>query len=82
MELKPEPNGCWTFTTGSCGSKNLKIIIALNKTVDISPQLEYYFFISSHTNLHSKIERGDEEEATEAYILVRRGDDDEVNKVI
>ena len=35
-----------------------------------------------YTNLHSKIERGDEEEATQAYILVRRGDDDEVNKVI
>ena len=35
-----------------------------------------------NTNLDSKIERGDEEEATEAYILVRRGDDDEGNKVI
>jgi len=35
-----------------------------------------------HTNLHSKIERGDKEEATEAYISVRRGDDDEGNKVI
>ena len=34
------------------------------------------------TDLHSKIERGDKEEATQAYILVRRGDDDEVNKVI
>jgi hypothetical protein len=36
----------------------------------------------ANTELHSKIERGDEEEATEAYILVRRGDDDKVNKVI
>ncbi|OPY66025.1 MAG: hypothetical protein A4E62_02578 [Syntrophorhabdus sp. PtaU1.Bin002] len=39
-----------------------------------------------YTNLHSKIAPkgypGDKEEATEAYILVRRGDDDEVNKVI
>ena len=35
-----------------------------------------------YTNLDSKIERGDEEEATEAYILVRRGDDDEDNEVI
>jgi hypothetical protein len=32
--------------------------------------------------LDSEIERGEEEEATEAYILVRRGDDDEINKVI
>jgi hypothetical protein len=36
----------------------------------------------AHTNSDSKIERGDDEEATEAYILVRRGDDDEVNEVI
>ena len=36
---------------------------------------------SYHTNSDSRIERGDEEEATEAYILVRRGDDDEVNEV-
>jgi hypothetical protein len=36
----------------------------------------------SHTNLDSKIERGAEEEATEAYILVRRVDYDEGNKVI
>ena len=36
---------------------------------------------SANTNSDSKIERGDEEEATEAYILVRRGDDDEVNEV-
>ena len=35
-----------------------------------------------NTNSDSKIERGDEEEATEAYILVRRGDDDEGNEVI
>ncbi len=35
-----------------------------------------------NTSLHSNRERGDEEEATEAYILVRRGADDEVNKVI
>jgi hypothetical protein len=35
----------------------------------------------SHTNSDSKIERGDEEETTEAYILVRRRDDDEVNEV-
>jgi len=35
-----------------------------------------------YTNLDSKIERGDNEEATEACILVRRGVDDEVNKVI
>ena len=35
-----------------------------------------------YTDLDSEIERGEEEEATEAYILVRRGDDDEVNKVI
>ena len=34
------------------------------------------------TNLDSKIERGEEEEATEAYISVRRGDDDEGNEVI
>jgi hypothetical protein len=34
------------------------------------------------TNLDSKIERGAKEEATEAYILVSRGDDDEGNKVI
>jgi hypothetical protein len=33
------------------------------------------------TNSDSKIERGYEEEATEAYILVRRGDDNEVNEV-
>jgi hypothetical protein len=32
--------------------------------------------------LHSKIERGDKEEATQAYNIVRRGADDEVNKVI
>jgi hypothetical protein len=36
----------------------------------------------SNTNLDSKIERGDEEEATETYVLVRRGNDDEDNKVI
>jgi hypothetical protein len=35
----------------------------------------------SHTNSDSKIELCDEEEATEAYSLVRRGDDDEVNEV-
>jgi hypothetical protein len=35
-----------------------------------------------NTELHSKIERGDEEEATEAYILVRRVDDDEGNEAI
>jgi precorrin-2/cobalt-factor-2 C20-methyltransferase len=35
----------------------------------------------AHTNLDSKIERGDKEEATEANILVRRGDDNEVNEV-
>jgi len=34
------------------------------------------------TGLHSKIERGDEEEAPEAYISVRRGDDDEGNEAI
>jgi hypothetical protein len=34
------------------------------------------------TNLDSKIERGDEEETVEAYILVRRRGDDEGNKVI
>ena len=34
------------------------------------------------TILDSKIERGDEKEAMEAYILVRRRDDDEGNKVI
>ena len=38
--------------------------------------------VITHTELHSKIERGDEEEATEAYILVRRGDDDEGNEAI
>jgi len=37
---------------------------------------------TTNTNLDSKIERGTKEEATEAYILVRRGDDDEGNKVI
>ena len=46
-----------------------------------SPQTRS-FAPTAHTNLHSKIERGDKEEATEAYILVRRGADDEVNKVI
>ena len=39
-------------------------------------------FVDGGYQLHSKIERGDEEETTEAYILVRRGDDDEGNKVI
>jgi hypothetical protein len=34
-----------------------------------------------YTNSDSRIERGGEDEATEAYSLVRRGDDDEVNKV-
>ena len=33
------------------------------------------------TNLHSNIERG-EEEVTEAYISIRRGTDNEGNKVI
>jgi uncharacterized protein len=37
--------------------------------------------IHPHTNSDSKIDLGDEEETTEAYILVRRGDDDEVNEV-
>jgi hypothetical protein len=36
---------------------------------------------AAHINSDSKIERGDEEEATEAYILVRRGDDNDVNEV-
>jgi hypothetical protein len=36
----------------------------------------------NNTNLDSKIERGTKEEATKAYILVCRGDDDEGNKVI
>jgi hypothetical protein len=36
----------------------------------------------SDTNLDSKIERGSKEEATEAYIIVRRRDDDDGNKVI
>ena len=35
-----------------------------------------------YTELHSKIELGDEEEAMEAYILVRRVDDDEGNEAI
>ena len=35
-----------------------------------------------NTNLDSEIERGDQEEAMEANILVRRRDDDEGNKVI
>ncbi len=35
-----------------------------------------------YTELHSNGEPGAEEEATEAYIFVRRGADDEVNKVI
>jgi len=35
-----------------------------------------------YTNLDSEIERGDKEDATEAYILVRRGADDKGNKVI
>jgi hypothetical protein len=35
-----------------------------------------------YTELHSKIEQGDKEEAPEAYILVRRGDDDEGNEAI
>ncbi|OPY65069.1 MAG: hypothetical protein A4E63_03147 [Syntrophorhabdus sp. PtaU1.Bin050] len=43
-------------------------------------------YFRTYTNLHSKIApRGypdDEEEATETYILVRRGDDDEGNKVV
>jgi hypothetical protein len=34
------------------------------------------------TNLDSKIERGDKEEATKAYTSVRRGTDDDVNKAI
>jgi len=34
----------------------------------------------AYTNSDSKIKRGDKEEATEAYILVRRGDDDEGNE--
>jgi hypothetical protein len=38
-------------------------------------------YMTGDTNSDSKIELGDEEEATEAYILVRRGDDDEVNEV-
>ena len=33
-------------------------------------------------NLDSKIERGNEEEMMEAYILVRRRDDDDGDKVI
>ena len=36
----------------------------------------------SNTKLLSNRERVDEEEATEAYTLVRRGTDGEVNKVI
>jgi len=43
-------------------------------------------FFMHHTNSDSKIAPrgypGDKEEATETYILVRRGDDDEVNEVI
>jgi hypothetical protein len=41
-----------------------------------------FTFMINNTNSDSKIERGDKEEATEAYISVRRGDDDEVNNVI
>ena len=47
-----------------------------------SPMALSFLLFMCDTNLHSKIERGDEKEATQTYILVRRGTDDEVNKVI
>ncbi|OPY68400.1 MAG: hypothetical protein A4E63_01996 [Syntrophorhabdus sp. PtaU1.Bin050] len=52
--------------------------LSLRRTVITSEP----YSLRTCTNLDSKIERGDKEEATEAYISVRRGDDDEGNKVV
>jgi hypothetical protein len=51
-------------------------------TSRLSPIASHLSPMTFHTELHSKIERGEEEEATEAYILVRRVDDDEGNEAI